>query len=178
MSKPSTKPAHPPYSKMIVEAIAALKDRKGSSRQALVKYIKGNYTGIGDNCSSNVNKKLKVLKEEGIVKEGSGGPYKFALTDAGKAKPKPKPKPAVKKPAPKKAKKSDKKASAKKPTAKKPTAKKASDKKSTPKKAGTAKKGKTPTKKSKPKSPAKKAGKKPTPKKTGKKPAAKKSQKK
>ena len=176
MLKPSTKPAHPPYSKMIVEAIAALKDRKGSSRQALVKYIKGNYTGIGDNCSSNVNKKLKVLKEEGIVKEGSGGPYKFALTDAGKAKPKPKPKPkpAVKKPAPKKAKKSDKKASAKKPTAKK-----ASDKKkSTPKKAGTAKKVKTPTKKSKPKSPAKKAGKKPTPKKTGKKPAAKKSQKK
>lgn len=171
MSKPSTKPAHPPYSKMIVEAIAGLKQREGSSRQALVKYIKGNYTGIGDNCNTNVNKKLKVLKENGIVKEGKGGPFKFALTDAGKAK---KPKPAVKKPAPKKAKKSDKKASAKKPAAKK-----ASDKKkSTPKKAGTAKKVKTPTKKSKPKSPAKKAGKKPTPKKTGKKPAAKKSQKK
>lgn len=175
MSKPSTKPAHPPYSKMIVEAIAGLKQREGSSRQALVKYIKGNYTGIGDNCNTNVNKKLKVLKENGIVKEGKGGPFKFALTDAGKAKPQAKkPKPAVKKPAPKKAKKSDKKASAKKPAAKK-----ASDKKkSTPKKAGTAKKVKTPTKKSKPKSPAKKAGKKPTPKKTGKKPAAKKSQKK
>ncbi len=40
--KPAAKKApadHPKYSAMIAEAIAALKERNGSSRQALVKFI-------------------------------------------------------------------------------------------------------------------------------------------
>ena len=41
--KPATKPDHPTYKVMVAAAVAALKDRKGSSRQAITKYIKGNY---------------------------------------------------------------------------------------------------------------------------------------
>ena len=38
------KPAdHPPYIEMIKAAIVALKERNGSSRQAIEKYIKANY---------------------------------------------------------------------------------------------------------------------------------------
>ena len=170
MSKPATKPAHPSYSAMIIASIAALKERSGSSRQAIVGYIQDNYVGIGPNCSKMVTKTTKNLIENGKVKNGSGGSYRFALTEAGKAKPAKAKKPAAKKPAAKKpaAKKETK---SKKPAAKKPAVKKA-------KKAGTKKGAKTPTKKTKSKSPAKKTGKKPTPKKTAKKPAAKKSQKK
>merc|ERR1712106_834939 len=36
--------AHPKYSVMIAAAIEALKDRTGSSRQAILKYICANYT--------------------------------------------------------------------------------------------------------------------------------------
>lgn len=35
--------AHPPFVQMITEAITSLKDRSGSSRQALKKYITENY---------------------------------------------------------------------------------------------------------------------------------------
>jgi histone H1/5 len=45
------KPAeHPKYSEMVVAAIAALKERKGSSRQAILKYIQANYK-VGDNAA-------------------------------------------------------------------------------------------------------------------------------
>lgn len=36
-------PSHPPFAQMISEAITSLKDRQGSSRQALKKYITENY---------------------------------------------------------------------------------------------------------------------------------------
>lgn len=42
-SKASAAAAHPPFAQMITEAITALKDRQGSSRQALKKYITENY---------------------------------------------------------------------------------------------------------------------------------------
>ena len=40
--KPAVKPAHPPYAVMIAAAIKALKERGGSSRQAILKYILAN----------------------------------------------------------------------------------------------------------------------------------------
>merc|ERR1711878_181701 len=41
--KKAAKPAaHPPYANMIVAAIKALKDKKGSSRQAILKYVVAN----------------------------------------------------------------------------------------------------------------------------------------
>ena len=43
--KPAKKPAdHPKYSEMIAAAIGALKERSGSSRQAIVKYKNLNKT--------------------------------------------------------------------------------------------------------------------------------------
>merc|ERR1712115_311136 len=42
-SKPKAPAAHPKYSVMIAAAITSLKDRTGSSRQAILKYICANY---------------------------------------------------------------------------------------------------------------------------------------
>ena len=47
---------HPKYSDMIKAAILALKERTGSSRQAIVKYIKENYK-VGDNAGVHVRRK-------------------------------------------------------------------------------------------------------------------------
>ncbi|KAI9278632.1 linker histone H1 and H5 family-domain-containing protein [Phascolomyces articulosus] len=41
--KTTKKPEHPPYEQMIKAAILALKERKGSSRPAIKKYVLANY---------------------------------------------------------------------------------------------------------------------------------------
>ena len=147
------KPAdHPKYSEMITAAIAALKERTGSSRQAIVKYISANYK-VGDSAGTHVKLALKRGVASGQLKQVKGAGASGSFKNVEKAKPKPK-KPAAKKPAAKKA----KKPAAKKPAAKKPAAKK------TPKKAKKPAAKKTP----------KKAAKKPA----AKKPAAKKPAKK
>merc|ERR1711894_42529 len=144
-SKPKAPAAHPKYSVMIAAAITSLKDRTGSSRQAILKYICANYKVDAAKAAVQVRLALKRGVAKGALKmaraSGKGaGSYKKVK----KAK-----KPKAKKP--KKAKKPAKKA-AKKPkkAAKKPAAKKAAKK------------------------PAKKAAKKPAAKKAAKKPAAKK----
>jgi histone H1/5 len=150
------KPAeHPKYIEMIVAAIAALKERTGSSRQAIAKYIKANYK-VGEHSDTHLKQALKRGVTGGVLVQpkGTGASGSFKLSDKTKNPPK---KAAAKKPA------------AKKPAAKKPAAKKAAAKK-TPKKAGK----KTPTKKAAKKTPTKKAAKKPAAKKATKKPAAKK----
>lgn len=147
--KKPTKPAdHPKYIDMIVAAIAALKERSGSSRQAIIKYIKANYK-VGENVGTHVKLALKRGVTSGTLSQpkGTGASGSFKLVK--------KEKPAKKKPA-------AKKPAAKKPAAKKPAAKKAAAKKPAAKKA-------TKTKKATPKKAAKKA----TPKKAAK-PAAKK----
>ena len=157
--KPAVKkPAeHPTYKEMIIAAITTLKERNGSSRQAIVKYITANYK-VGDNSALHVKQALKrlVAAKELTQTKGTGASGSFKVVK--KAEPKPKKKPAAKKPAAKKP--AAKKAAAKKPAAKKPAAKKATPKKKTPAK----KKAATP----------KKAAKKPAKKATAKKPAAKK----
>ena len=164
--KVTKKPAdHPKYIDMVDAAIAQLKERSGSSRQAIVKYIASNYQ-VGDNVNQHVKLALKRAVTKGSLKQvkGTGASGSFKLSDAGKKAPKKKPaakkpvvkkaagkkpaakkgkKKAVKKPAAKKAtpkKKVVTKAKAKKPVAKKPSAKKAAKK--TPKKKAAAKKGK------------------------------------
>ena len=143
------KPAdHPKYIDMIVAAITALKERTGSSRQAIVKYIKANYK-VGDNADVHVKMALKRGVASGALAQpkGTGASGSFKVVK----KAEPKKKPAAKKPA-------AKKPAAKKTAAKKPAAKKA--KKSTPKKkpaakkAGSAKKAKKPAKKAAAKKPA------------------------
>lgn len=156
--KPAAKKpaAHPKYSVMIVEAIKALKSRKGTSRQQIASYIKANFK-VGES-STPMKLALKRLVADGTVTQvkGTGFSGSFKLVAAPAAKPKAK-KPAAKKPAAKKtaAKKTPKKVAkkpakksatkkpssakkAKKPAAKKPAAKKATKK--TPKKKAPAKK--------------------------------------
>ena len=165
------KPAdHPKYIDMIVAAITALKERTGSSRQAIVKYIKANYK-VGDNADVHVKMALKRGVASGALSQPKGTGASGSFKVVKKAEPKKKPaakKPTAKKPAAK--------------TSKKPAAKKPASKKSTPKKKAAAKKPatkKTVTKKSK-KTPTKKkpAAKKPAKKTPKKKTAAKKTAKK
>ena len=63
------KPAeHPKYAVMVAAAVGALKERGGSSRQAILKYIIANYK-VGDNPTA-VNARLKTALKAG-VKAGS-----------------------------------------------------------------------------------------------------------
>ena len=151
-TKPKAPAAHPKYSEMIASAITALKDRTGSSRQAILKYICANYKVDAAKAAVQLRMALKRGVEKGALKmaraSGKGaGCYKVVKVEKPKKVKKVK-KPAAKKPA------------AKKPAAKKTAAKKPAAKKS-PKKAA---------KKPAAKKPAKKAAKKPA----AKKPAAKK----
>ena len=156
------KPAdHPKYSEMIAAAIAALKERTGSSRQAIVKYIAANYK-VGENAGTHVKLALKRGVASGDLKQVKGAGASGSFKNVEKAKPKAK-KPAAKKPAAKKpAAKKVKKPAAKKPAAKKATPKKA--KKPAAKKA-TPKKAKKPAAKKAAKKPAAKGKGKATPKK-------------
>ena len=162
--KAAAKPAlHPPYVDMAVAAIAALKERKGSSKIAIGKYVTANYKLGGDLNSVALKKALKTGVAKGILLQvkgtGANGSFKVAaakkVEKKVKAKPKAAKKPAAKKPAAKTAKKpaSKKKAASpkKKATPKKkagkspakkttPTSKKAASKKKSPKKAAPKKK--------------------------------------
>ena len=167
------KPAeHPPYVDMIKAAILALKERSGSSRQAIEKYIKANYK-VGE-----VGSHLKMALKRGVTSGklvhtkgvGASGSFRVAKVEKKEKNPKKKPaakkKPAVKpkKPAAKKtvkkpaAKKAAKKPAAKKPAAKKPAAKKPAAKKPAAKKPAAKKPAaKKPAKKAAKKSPKKAA---------------------
>ncbi|EDO45627.1 predicted protein, partial [Nematostella vectensis] len=46
--KPTKPASHPTYQEMIATAITSLKERGGSSRQAIAKFIKANYPAVGD----------------------------------------------------------------------------------------------------------------------------------
>ena len=170
-SKAPAKPAsHPKYIDMAVAAITALAEKKGSSRQAILKYVSANYK-VGDNVGTQLKLALKRGVTSGTLTQvkgvGASGSFKVAkkekvakpkvkkpaakkpVTKKPKAKTTPKKspkktaKPAAKKAAAKKspAKKAAKKPAAKKPAAKKPVAKKSPAKKAAAKKtAGKAKK--------------------------------------
>jgi histone H1/5 len=158
--KPAKKSEHPATAVMVAAAITTLKDKKGSSRQAIKKYIAATYKVDIVKLGPHLKKALKtgVEKKTLVAVKGS---FKLAKVE------KPKKKKVVKKePAKKVAKKAKKPAAKKTPKkAKKPAAKKAK----TPKKAAApAKKAKSP----------KKAAKKPAAKPAAKKPVAKKSPKK
>merc|ERR1719402_959034 len=131
--KPAAKPTHPAYAVMVAAAVKALKERTGSSRQAILKYILANYK-VGDEKKAGLRLKLALKKgvASGALKQvkGAGASGSFKLAKEEKVK-----KPVVKKPAVKKAavkKPAAKKAAAKKPApkkvAKKPAAKKAAKK--------------------------------------------------
>ena len=126
--KPAKPAEHPAYMDMIKAAVAALKERGGSSRQAIHKYIAANYK-VGDSLSTH----LKLALNRGVASgkllqaKGKGASGSFKVAPAVKvAKPKkkaaPKKKPVAtkpSKPAPKKKPVVKKAAAKKKPAAKK-----------------------------------------------------------
>merc|ERR1711955_109126 len=136
-AKPKVAAAHPPYAAMIKTAIKALADKKGSSRQAILKYIVANNKVDAAKAAVRVRLSLKkMLAAKKLVsaaaagKKGAGS-FKLPAKEPKAKKPKakkPKAKKA-KKPATKKAKKPAAKKAAKKPAAKKPAAKKPAAKK-------------------------------------------------
>ena len=138
VTKPKKPAEHPTYAVMIAAAIAGLKDRTGSSRQAILKYICANYKVDAAKATVHLRLALKSGIAKGSLKmakeSGKGaGCYKLAEKPKKEKKPK-KPaaakKPAAKKPAAKKPKAAKKPAAAKKPkAAKKPAAKKPAAKK-------------------------------------------------
>merc|ERR1712018_175828 len=120
MGKPA---AHHPYASMITAAIKGLKDEKGSSRQAILKYVVAN--NKVDAAKAGVRVKLalrkmvaakKIVAAAAAGKKGAGS-FKLPAKEP-KAKKAKKPKAAkpkaAKKPAAKKAKKPAKKAAPKK----------------------------------------------------------------
>merc|ERR1712088_422000 len=124
--KPKAPAAHPKYSVMIAAAIKALKDRTGSSRQAIMKYICANYKVDAAKAGVPLRLALKKGVAAGTLKMGGAAGKKgagcFKIGEKAKVEKK-KPKKVVKKKKP-----AAKKPAAKKPAAKKPAAKKAAKK--------------------------------------------------
>merc|ERR1712020_184761 len=126
-AKPKAPAAHPPYANMIKAAIKALGDKKGSSRQAILKYVCANYKVDAAKAASRVRIALKKLVDSKAIVAAAAAGKKGAGSFKLPAK-EPKAKPAkAKKPKAKKAKapaaKKVKKPAAKKPAAKKPVKK-------------------------------------------------------
>merc|ERR1711974_259068 len=134
-AKKVAKPAaHPPFKAMILTAINALKERGGSSRQAILKYVVANNKVDAAKAAGPLKLALRKALAAGTIvkaKAAGKGVGKFKAGKVEKPKKvkkvkKPKKVKKAKKPAAKKAKKPAKKA-AKKP-AKKAAAKKAAKK--------------------------------------------------
>ncbi len=142
---------HPTFKVMVVSAVTILKERSGSSRQAIQKHIESNYK-VGDNSNKFVNTALVKSVKEGVLvqKKGTGASGSFKLAKVEKPAKKVVKKVAKKTPAkvkkvavkktPKKKPAVAKKKTPKKKTPKKPAAKKPAAKKATPKKKATKKK--------------------------------------
>merc|ERR1712210_429895 len=83
LAKAKTTPSHPTYSVMITAAVGALKDRTGSSRQAILKYICANYKVDDKKAATQTRLALKRMTAGGELKmakdKGKGaGCYKLA----------------------------------------------------------------------------------------------------
>ncbi|CAL1290318.1 unnamed protein product [Larinioides sclopetarius] len=155
--KPKTTPNHPKVSEMVNTAISTLKERGGSSLQAVKKYIAAHYKVDVDKLSPFIKKYLKNAVASGtlVQTKGKGASGSFRMTTATKeksSKPKAekaaKPKKVAKPAAAKKAAKP--KAAKKAPAAKKPKAAKLAKSPKKPKavkpKSPKPKKAKTPKK--------------------------------
>ena len=112
--KPQSSPApsHPTYNKMISEAIIQLKERKGSSKKAIQKYIFSKYH-VEENSRNNalINRVLRGMLEKkeivhavGQKTTGASGRFRVPGKESGEKARKSSPsKPKVKKASPVKA---------------------------------------------------------------------------
>ena len=87
--KPRTKPVHPRTSEMVVNAIKSLKERGGSSFQAIKKYIAANYKVDSEKLSPFIKKYLKTAVASGELVQtkgkGASGSFKLAVAKTEKA---------------------------------------------------------------------------------------------
>lgn len=122
----STKSSHPSYQQMISKAISTLKERTGSSRQSIKKYVVSQYKLDESKANHLINSAIKKGADSGsfVLPKGASGRVKLS---------KPVPKEGEKKPAAKKASSPKKKPAAKKATAVKKTATASAESDSTPK---------------------------------------------
>ncbi|PAV59568.1 hypothetical protein WR25_01833 [Diploscapter pachys] len=77
-------PSHPTYLKMIQEAIASIKDRKGASRPAIKAFVGEKYK-LDDNSGKfirNLNTALKKGVTDGTLKQPYGNQGRFSLGEA------------------------------------------------------------------------------------------------
>ncbi|XP_012141730.1 histone H1 [Megachile rotundata] len=87
-----TKATHPPTSEMVHAAIRELKDRKGSSVQAIKKYITTTYEVDGEKFAPFIKRYLKSAVTSGAVVQtkgkGASGSFKLSMgrTDRSKLK--------------------------------------------------------------------------------------------
>lgn len=111
---------HPKFAEMVKLAILALKERNGSSVQAIEKYIRANFK-VGDNARQHIKTALKRGEANGqfIHTKGVGATGSFKVNK----KVEKKTVPAKKKPVVKSEKKAKKPATKKLPTKKKPAEK-------------------------------------------------------
>lgn len=125
--KPRVKPAHPKTSEMVASAIKSLKERGGSSLQAIKKYVAANYKVDAEKLAPFIKKYLKSAVQSGelVQTKGKGASGSFRLASSGSSAPSKSSEGKSKRAAPAKEKK--KKAATKKPKA---SPKKASSKKS------------------------------------------------
>ena len=81
---------HPTYAEMISAAILSLKDRTGSSRQAIAKYVCANYQVDADKAAFHLRRALKKGLEDGVFKtarQSGKGAGSFKLVEKKKKKP-------------------------------------------------------------------------------------------
>ncbi|XP_062425165.1 histone H5 [Rhea pennata] len=92
--------AHPKYSDMIAAAIRAEKNRGGSSRQSIQKYVKSHYK-VGEHADTQVKLSIKRLLATGVLKQtkgvGASGSFRLAKGEKPKKKIARKGKKAIKK---------------------------------------------------------------------------------
>jgi len=87
VTKKATAAEHPPYKEMIRDAILQLKERNGSSRQAIKKYVQNNNKGIKvSNFDTQFNAALKREVSAGnlVQPKGPSGPVKLQKKEAAK----------------------------------------------------------------------------------------------
>ncbi|XP_078051894.1 histone H1-like [Augochlora pura] len=81
-----SKSSHLPTSEMVNAAIKELKDRKGSSLQAIKKYISTTYKIDGDKLSPFIKRYLKTALTSGAVVQTSGkgasGSFKLSINSS------------------------------------------------------------------------------------------------
>ncbi|BHF80183.1 hypothetical protein SprV_0702330700 [Sparganum proliferum] len=87
--KPKVPAAHPPFSKMIVDAIKDLKEKNGSSRQAILKHIKAHNKIDEKVAEVHLRRALVSATAAGklIRTKGAGASGSFKLSEKAKKEP-------------------------------------------------------------------------------------------